>query len=209
MGSGRFEFEKCVTGRCRPRCNVAHPALPSATGRLVALVIATYADGNSGIIPEQFSPSLTSLCKATGLVRSTVAAALADLERSGWIVRERPPVALARSQKITTSYRLASPRDGLVRDTDQRTSPGHGPTSPRGGPALVRETDGASPPAGPNQYIQNKPAAARTTSPARGLARDDQAQRVARLLRVDDANAVIDAWAAHRTDLHNPRGLLP
>jgi hypothetical protein len=128
--------------------------------RHVLLTLAVYADWPAGTTPAQHTPSLSTLAKATGLSRSTVALHLNTLETSGWVRRIRPTVARAWADKERTCYRLTvpgtSPGDGLVRETDQsdeRTSPGDGP-------GLVREPDGTSPGAGHDpdldQTIQTK-----------------------------------------------------
>lgn len=106
--------------------------------RHVILTLLVLVDSKTAVIPERFTPSLTTLAAATGLARSTLAKHLNDAETAGWLVRTRPPIELARSQKACTQYRITSPGDGLDK-------PG---TSPGDGPELVRETDRSSPGAG-------------------------------------------------------------
>lgn len=154
--TSRFQFERCITGRCQ-----CHDEPPSQPARGVALTLATYADADDGRIPAQYSPSLTSLARAAGFARSTTAAALAQLDEDGWIDRTPPPVGLARSEKARTRYRLTvpSPGDGLVRNADQSESR----SSPPDGPELVRDTDLASPGDGHNHTLQSLPSTARET----------------------------------------------
>src|SRR5690606_11603950 len=88
------------------------------TGKLVMYALATYADHQTAVIPEQYGPSLTTLGTATGLSRSGLAKALRLLEDLKWVERERPSVAQARSKGARTQYRLRVPpewsRDGHV-----------------------------------------------------------------------------------------------
>lgn len=132
--------------------------------RLVTWALLSRADADTAMIPGQFSPSLTALASDTGLGRSSIAYYLNLLESGGWVTRLRD-LERARAQKQPTRYRLhapASPRAGLVQEPDQSQSR----TSPCPGPALVRDTDLASPGAGHNQNTsrtkpdQKKPATA-------------------------------------------------
>jgi hypothetical protein len=156
----RFAYERCLTGRCD--CHVDNN--PKQPARGVALTLATYADAD-GAIPAKFSPSLKNLARASGFGRSTVAAALAKLEAEGWIERTPPPVALARSQRLTTAYRLvtpSSPGRGLVQDVD--------PGSPAAGLALVQDVDPGSPAAGHKPVLPEQP------SPSIARASEDEAR---------------------------------
>jgi hypothetical protein len=151
----RWEVERAL------RSSGLHP-----NARFVAMMLLSRADAGTAEIPSRFSPSLSVLAADTGLARSTVAVALNALEASGWVTRARD-AARARAEKLPTGYRLhvpdgqtprptaglgperakpTSPIGGLVRDTDQSASPGHGP-------ALVRDTDSTSPGGGHNQNI--------------------------------------------------------
>lgn len=119
--------------------------------RLMMLVLIKRADHESAAIPAQFSPSLTTLTRDTGMSRSSVTKTLNSLELAGWIVRGRPPKEDQLRHHARTEYAMlipgASPRDGLGlgRDTDQPGS--------RHGPELVRDTDIASPRDGLNHYF--------------------------------------------------------
>ena len=94
----RFAYERAVRDS----------ELPPPT-RHLALTLATWADVTTGIIPDEYMPSLTRLARATGLDRSTVRRHLDRLEAEGWVERHRPSVAEARRQKKRTRYRLLIP----------------------------------------------------------------------------------------------------
>ncbi|PZF92105.1 hypothetical protein [Micromonospora endophytica] len=94
-------------------------------GRQLVLTLLTWSDAATAVIPEQFTPSLTDLQKATGLARSSIAKWLNLLEgkdgeggeerlESKWVWRERPTVADARRKKARTVYRMGVP-PGLLR----------------------------------------------------------------------------------------------
>jgi len=127
-------------------------------------VLLDAAGADDAVIPERFTPSLTDIVSRTGLGRGTVADRLNDLERGGWVKRDRPSVAEARGgaktryalsigdpkacavpkEKAVSSSASSSPGAGLVREEDQSGSR----TSPGAGLELVREPDQASPGAG-------------------------------------------------------------
>ncbi|WDZ83991.1 hypothetical protein [Micromonospora cathayae] len=109
-------------------------------GRQLVLTLLTWSDAATAVIPEQFTPSLTDLQKATGLARSSVAKWLNVLEgkdgedgaertENKWVWRERPTVADARRKKARTVYRLGVPPELLRRLTEL------GVVGPRAGPA--------------------------------------------------------------------------
>jgi hypothetical protein len=138
----RWDFERTVLGSELP---------PPA--RHVLHVLTIVADWPGGVIPAQFTKSLSELATLTGLGRSTVARTLNLLEEFAWVDRKRPTKERAQSAKERTQYRLripagASPRAGLVPERDQIASPTAGLASPTAGPVLVPERDGASPRAG-------------------------------------------------------------
>lgn len=95
---GRFEYERAIR-----RSDLPPPS------RHLALTIATWADMDSGIIPERFQPSLSTLEEATGLNRATVQRHLNRLEADGWMVRDRPDPKRARMEHARTRYLLALP----------------------------------------------------------------------------------------------------
>ena len=99
----RFEYERAI------RASELKP--PS---RHLALTIATWADARTGLIPDRFQPSLTTLEQSTGLSRATVRTHLTHLEKDGWLKRSRPPVAKARAEGETTKYRILIPRTAVV-----------------------------------------------------------------------------------------------
>lgn len=94
----RFEYERAIRSS----------DLPSLS-RLLALTIATWADVRTGIIPDRRQPSLTVLEETTGMVRASVRTHLTKLETGGWLKRDRPSVAAARTKKARTHYRLLVP----------------------------------------------------------------------------------------------------
>ncbi|MFF3063018.1 helix-turn-helix domain-containing protein [Oerskovia sp. NPDC057915] len=153
--TARFEWERALL----------KSTLPSQA-RLVALTLATSADPDM-TIPERFSPSLTTLAERTGLSRSSVAKYLNTLEREGWVTRDRPTVAAARTRHERTGYGMhlplgapehgASAPDGLgVREADQASAPD--------GLDLVRATDQASAPDGLN-HLSPSPSSTGAKSP--------------------------------------------
>ena len=103
----RFEYERAVR----------HSDLPSLS-RLLALTVATWADVRTGIIPDRLQPSLTTLEEATGMVRASVRTHLNKLEDGGWLDRNRPAVAAARSMKARTKYKIRIPKTAIVPDSD-------------------------------------------------------------------------------------------
>jgi hypothetical protein len=103
----RFEYERAVRSS----------DLPSLS-RLLALTVATWADVKTGVIPDRLQPSLTTLEEATGMARGSVRKHLDTLEEGGWLKRDRPSVAAARSAKARTKYTIKIPRGAAVSDTD-------------------------------------------------------------------------------------------
>jgi hypothetical protein len=103
----RFEYERAVRSS----------DLPSLS-RLLALTLATWADVRTGRIPPRLTPSLTTLEGATGMARGSVRTHLNKLEAAGWVVRERPTVAAARSEKARTHYKIRVPKGFAVPDMD-------------------------------------------------------------------------------------------
>jgi hypothetical protein len=103
----RFEYERAVRSS----------DLPSLS-RLLALTVATWADARTGTIPDRLTPSLTTLESATGMARASVRKHLDTLEAGGWLKRDRPSVAAARSEKARTKYTIKIPRGAAVSDSD-------------------------------------------------------------------------------------------
>jgi DNA-binding MarR family transcriptional regulator len=146
-----------------------------SSDRIIMMMLVDVADAETAYVAEQWSPSLTELARWTGLGRSTVAARLDELERLGWVKRERPPTAEAIARGARTCYHLTigetvekakpsrpanptrtSPAAGPVQASDQVTagSPDAGLVQPldEGSPAaglpLVQPLDLPSPAAG-------------------------------------------------------------
>ncbi len=82
--------------------------LPSAA-KLIMWDLLDSADVDSAAVPGQFTPSLTDLARTTSLGRSTVKRELNRLEAGGWVVRDRPDPAKARTEFARTGYQLAVP----------------------------------------------------------------------------------------------------
>ncbi len=84
-----------------------------APARLILLTLASLASWPGGRVPAEFSPSLTTLADKTGLARRAVMNHLNAVEKKdgidGWVLRDRPEVAHARSKKERTQYQLSIP----------------------------------------------------------------------------------------------------
>jgi hypothetical protein len=78
-------------------------------GRQLILTLLTWADHDTAMIPAAYTPSLTTLAKATGLSRSTVKTWLNLLEVVGWVARWRPDPQAAHRVKARTRYALRVP----------------------------------------------------------------------------------------------------
>lgn len=87
--------------------------LPSI-GRHIVLVLCSRMDQGSTLIPPQFSPSLTTLARATGRDRRTIVRHLDYLERAGWVHRRRPTRHLARTRYVTTAYTVTMPDPQVI-----------------------------------------------------------------------------------------------
>lgn len=132
--------------------------------RLLMMMLIDAADADTAEIPAAHTPSLSDLEAWTGLGRSTITRRLNDLETDGWVVRERPSVADARSKGAKTQYRLAIGKDdapaeepseavseepesvpeprptaGLGPERAYPSSPRAGLASPTAGPVVVPE----------------------------------------------------------------------
>jgi len=71
-------------------------------GRLLLRVILSNADAQTGIIPDQFQPSITSLQSRTGICRRSVIHHLDVCDGSGWLKRQR-------KRGCRTKYQLTIP----------------------------------------------------------------------------------------------------
>lgn len=95
---GRLEYERAIR----------RSELP-APSRHLALTLATWADIDTGSIPDRFQPSISVLVDATGLSKASVLTHLKRLETEGWIGRDSPSRHDARTKHSRTAYRLALP----------------------------------------------------------------------------------------------------
>ena len=84
-----------------------------APSRLIILVLSDLADVDTGIVPDSRTPSLRELAEWTGLDKSTVTRHLDALDASGWVVRTRPAVEVARREHVKTTYRIGMPLGAL------------------------------------------------------------------------------------------------
>jgi hypothetical protein len=153
-----------------------------APARHVMLTLASLADQETAVVPDQYTPSLSELAEMTGLGRSTVAAQLNLCEEQKWVERDRPTVEESWSKKAKTRYKLrigTSPGAGLVQERDQSrsgTSPGAGladqseTDSP--GAGLVQERDSTSPGAGHELLSKSTPS--KTSKASRSRTTDDR-----------------------------------
>jgi hypothetical protein len=103
----RFEYERAVRG-----------SELAPLSRLLTLTLATWADVKTGVIPARLTPSLSMLESATGMDRSTVRRHLNKLEKDGWVGRDRPNIADARSKKARTQYTITIPKGVTVPESD-------------------------------------------------------------------------------------------
>jgi hypothetical protein len=104
---GRLAYERAIR----------YSSLP-APARHLALTLATWADIESGVIPDRFQPAQSTLEEATGLSRGAVFKHLKVLEDGGWIGRV---VGGGRGRR--TAYRLLVPA-GAVTSRAKNRSPG-------------------------------------------------------------------------------------
>ncbi|MFD3503724.1 hypothetical protein [Streptomyces sp. NPDC058678] len=114
---GRFEYERAIR-----RSDLPPPS------RHLALTIATWADMDTGVIPDRFQPSLGTLVVATGLDRKTVRRHLDRLEDEKWVRRDRPDAVKARTEHERTHYALLIPPE--ARGTEPPASDGPRGTEP-------------------------------------------------------------------------------
>jgi hypothetical protein len=193
---------------------VMRSTLP-APARLIVFALCARADYKTGVVPDEHTPSLTDLCRDTGLSRSAVATHLNTLETLGWVDRERPEVVKARTEGARTGYRVApgaSPGDGLVQETDQA------PPSAGDGLDLVQETDQPSPSGGlvkeetsglystPTKPSHSQPARAKpraSTGPPKSDPKPAPKAKGTRLPADFELTDEMIAWARENTPLCN------
>lgn len=107
---------------------VLHSEMPPAAGHIM-LTLAVLADWDTGVIPDEFSPSLDDLVKLTRLSKSAVAEWLGALEVSGWLKRERPDKA---SKYVKTRYTLLIGSPTVVAPQRASRRPAHAAALPGG-----------------------------------------------------------------------------
>ncbi len=106
----RFDYERAIQAS----------GLPPLT-RWIVQVLITKAAWPSGVIPPEYSPSLTDLEADAGLSRHAVQTHLNLAEKTGWIRRDRPTAHAARIDKERTRYALALPEGVVLPDREART----------------------------------------------------------------------------------------
>lgn len=106
---GRLEYERAIRISGLP-----------APARHIALTLATWADIETGVIPDRYQPSQKGLLAATGMGKPTLLKYLKTLTLMGWVIAEAPSPHAARTTHARTRYTLVIPaRLGL-----QVTQPG-------------------------------------------------------------------------------------
>ena len=121
-----------------------------APARHLLLSLAVKADWETGVIPTEHTPALSTLVAMTGLSKSTIAEWLDALETAGWVKRDRPP----KTSGITrTGYALLIGAPSVVKPTRasrRPTTPGRPPGGPPAGDARTDEMSVlGGPPGGP------------------------------------------------------------
>ncbi len=150
LPGGRLAFERAIR-----RSGLPAPA------RHVALTIATWADISSGVIPERFQPSISTIAEATGLSTASVKRHLGVLEAEGWLVRDRPEISRARREHARTKYELALPESARELGSERampiaQTEPSHSSEGARAWPTVSHKSSCSS------DEVPNSP----TSSPA-------------------------------------------
>jgi len=133
------------------------------------------------VILAAFQPSLTDLARDSGRDRRTVMRYLSRLERDGWVIRKRPPIALARKEHLRTQYAIGIPQ---ARDT---TPPGLEAAEPGPRGLMPRELGTPGPEAG-------------GTTPRRSSvssrSSEEDLNAIIEIIRERDGIAVGPEWAA-------------
>lgn len=119
---GRLEYERAVRISGLP-----------APARHIALTLATWADIETGVIPDRYQPSQKGLLAATGMGKPTLLKYLKTLTVAGWVSAAAPTPHAARTQHARTHYSLTVP-PGLGLQVTQPGSTGD-PASKRAGSA--------------------------------------------------------------------------
>ena len=112
----RFEFERAVR----------RSGLPPLS-RLLALTLATWAEVDTAVIPEDHQPAQSVLLQATGMAKGTFLSHRTNLVKAGWISYASPTVQAARRDHEQCVYAIHIPagaRSGadLAKGAETRTS---------------------------------------------------------------------------------------
>lgn len=170
-----------------------------APARLILMMLLRRCDADTAVIPERHSPSLTDLARDTGLDRSTVRRHLDPLEVGGWVVRDRPTTAAARSAGERTQYRLVIPPRGTA-PLGAESPVGAENTTPRGSvPPHVGAENTTRRGTAPLKYL--------TTTKEQPINRGATARHTGAALAVVEssgAQALIGEWIDHCR--HRPPG---
>lgn len=101
-----------------------------APARLIMFVLSDRANVDTGVIPDNNSPSLKDLAHDTGLNKATIARQLPELERLGWVVCGRPN-AVERASHATTTYRIQIGSEVAESDLGSEAPESHSTTPPK------------------------------------------------------------------------------
>lgn len=193
LDGGRLSYERAIRRSSLP---------PGA--RHVALTVATWANIETGVIPERFQPSLSTIAEATGLAKSSVKRHLVVLEDEGWLDRNRPDGDKARTEHARTAYRLTVPEAGPT----VGLGPGWAMPEPTVGPELGPQSAKARPTVGQKSPSSPGSSSLPSQQPQKASAaskRETKAQRVIRrigLLDRADEDAFI-AWASRKFNIQH------
>lgn len=133
----RFEYERAIRRSDLP---------PLA--RLIALVIATWADAESGAISRKNQPAQSVLMEATGMSKSAFLSHRKTLLDAGWLQCVAPDKIKAQKEHAQNVYSIHIP-DGWAGSGDDLAFPGevrHAPVRARSGGDLAQSNqNGTSP----------------------------------------------------------------
>ncbi|MFR0358644.1 hypothetical protein [Streptomyces sediminimaris] len=163
---GRLEYERAIR-----RSDLPPPS------RHLALTIATWANIETGIIPDRFQPAKGVLEESTGLSRGAIVKHLNVLESNGWIGRETGGGAGRR-----TKYRLCIPHaetGHVVTPSGSENGSRHDPFSENGSSSdpktghVVNRNGSPRDPKSPSQSRESLSLAERVVRDA-GVVADDE-----------------------------------
>ncbi len=100
---GTWRFRPAYTQAIRQSGMTPHP-------RLLALVIGTYANGETGVIRDDRQPGLHRLATDTGLTVGQVLIALRVLESRGWVSTAEPAPGRTTLQPHVPRHAIATLR---------------------------------------------------------------------------------------------------